>query len=371
MINTQFRFIRFVLLPLSAMVFSTLGYVISLTDDYGRQFVSHEPYRIVIDITSSIVYTLICSEISLRLFLWLQRFFSLETRLRMLILVHLLLTAFIWIVVFTVSQILLFGYDSSEKIFMIKSNILFALIVAIGINSVLVGMGLFERWKLQIQETENAKRVSLEAQNAALQQQIDPHFLFNSLNTLTALIEEEPLLATKFVKELSNVYRYVLQSKDHELVLLQSEIDFIKAYTYLHELRFGENLHVIFHLENAPDNVGLPPLSLQMCIENAVKHNVISKRQPLTIRITAHADTILIENSLQPKRNLPTSTKVGLDNIRRRYALLTDREVHISNSAQSFEVRLPLLEMKTLSHSNGSTMQVKSGVQVIEEPIPA
>lgn len=345
----KYRFLRFGLLPIAAIFFTSLGYFIAYTDDYGRQFCTSNPYKTMLDILLPWVYTVICSEASLRIFIWLQRYFPIETRLRTLIIAHLGLSSFIWMDVFVLSQILIFGYDTSEKVYMIKTNILFALVIAIGMNAILVGMALFDRWKKQIQETEDLKRVSLEAQNEALKQQIDPHFLFNSLNTLTALIEEEPHLATKFVKELSNVYRYVLQRKDSELVALDDEIEFVRAYLYLHELRFGDNIRIDINTKHIDDNAGLPPLALQMCIENAIKHNIISKHQPLTINITAQGEYITIRNSLQQKRNTVISTQVGLKNIQHRYSLLTEKKIEVCSENNHFVVKLPLIHMEQMT----------------------
>ncbi len=356
----QFRFIRFVLVPLLTFTFVSLGYILSLTDEYGQQFVRTEPFKILVDIGTSVIYTLICSEISLRLFVWLQQHFPIETKLKKLILSHLFLTAFIWIDVFTLSQLLIYGYDTQEKVYLIKTNILFALVVAIGMNAVQVGMLLFERWREQLQETEELKRVSLEAQNEALKQQIDPHFLFNSLNTLTALIEEEPRLATKFVKELSNVYRYVLQSKDTSLIPLEDELTFIRAYLYLHELRFGDNLRVTIDTAEASEHLGLPPLALQLCVENVVKHNIISKRQPLSLKIYATEHTITVSNALQIKRTPPTSTNLGLRNIRHRYSLLTPLPVEVQQTENTFSVTLPLLPLKYEENERTQSAQMKT-----------
>ena len=357
--NTQFRYLRFVIVPLATLFFVSLGYIISLTDDYGRQFVSQNPARIVVDILSSVLYTLFCAEISLRLFRWLQTYFPIETEMNKLIFTHLLLTAFVWVDVFTLSQILIYGYDTSEKMFMIKSNILFALTVTIGMNAVQVGMVLFERWKKQIEETEIAKRGSLEAQNEALKQQIDPHFLFNSLNTLTALIEEEPKLATRFVKELSNVYRYVLQSKDSSVVSLEEELAFLRAYSTLLELRFGANFSVRIDTSAMPNQMGVPPLALQMCIENAVKHNIVSREYPLAIEVVVVPSFVKITNKFQPKRNVGTSTGLGLDNLRHRYSLLTDEQILIEQYEQDFCVTLPIVSFS----ETPSFSKVQEGVE--------
>lgn len=345
MLTSQFRFIRFVVLPTFAIIFTSVGYIICLTDEYGKQFFIEKPFTIFIDITTSAIYTVFCSELSLRLFIRLQRWFPIETRPRMLIVTHICISAFLWIEMFTISQILIHGFDTKEKIFILKQNILFALIVAIGMNAIHIGMALFQRWKAGIEEAEDLKRANIEAQNLSLKQQIDPHFLFNSLNTLTALIEEEPNLATQYVKELSNVYRYVLQSKDNTTVNLADEISFAKAYAYLLELRFGENLQIHFCISENAQMRTLPPLVVQLCLENAVKHNIISRQNPLVINIMDAGGMLIVTNTLQRKRNTSASTHFGLNAIRHRYSLLTETDIHIIETATDFSVTVPLLPL--------------------------
>jgi two-component system, LytTR family, sensor kinase len=343
--TSQFRLIRFVLLPIFAIVYASVGYIICLTDEYGRQIFTDKPLIIVIDIAVSTVYTVFCSELSLWLFIRLQRWFPIETRPRMLIVIHIFLIAFLWTEMFTVSQLLIHGDDTKEKIFILKQNILFALVVAIAMNAIQIGMALFQRWKAGIEEAEDLKRANIEAQNLALKQQIDPHFLFNSLNTLTALIEEEPQYATQFVKELSNVYRYVLQSKDHITVSVAEEISFAKAYSYLLELRFGQNFHVDFSISEYAQTRALPPLVVQLCLENAIKHNIVSREKPLFLSITDTDGMLVITNTLQRKKYALASTNIGLNTIRYRYSLLTETAIKIQETDTEFSIELPLLPL--------------------------
>ena len=181
------------------------------------------------------------------------------------------------------------------------------------------------------------------AQFDALKNQLDPHFLFNSLNVLTSLIEENPEAATKFTTSLSKVYRYVLEQKNKELVTVEEELKFARLYMSLIKMRFEES--IVF---TAPDSVSQPeakvvPLSLQLLLENAVKHNQVTPSKKLHIRIYEKNGNLVIENNLQPKKVLRESSGVGLQNIYQRYRLLTERQVSVTKDAKSFEVTIPML----------------------------
>ena len=176
----------------------------------------------------------------------------------------------------------------------------------------------------------------------ALKQQVDPHFLFNSLNTMAALIGDNPR-AQDFLGSLANVYRYVLLSKDSATVPLSQEMAFVDAYLHLNNVRFRDGLEVVQDLAPASLHLHVPPLAVQLLLENALKHNVISARRPLRISIRAGEGVLRVTNTVQPKTILEQSTRQGLPNIVSRYHLLTDREVVIAHRAGQFEVTLPLL----------------------------
>lgn len=341
----HFPWLRFFWVPFISFLFCSIGWGIALTDEFAQQFMDGVHHKIPFDILLSIVYALLCSEISLRIFARLQTFFPLENRIKTLIALHVTISSLVWMEMFTLSQALLYGFDTPMKVFMLKQNITLTLMIALMMNVVHIGMILFNRWKEAHTEAEDLKRSSLEAQNAALKQQIDPHFLFNSLNTLTALIEEEPKAAVRFVQQLSNVYRYVLQSKNHATVPLSEELAFVRAYSYLHELRFGENFRVTIDVPESAESLVLPPLVVQLCIENAVKHNVVSRQKPLHITVSAEGTMLRVTNNLQRKRNIPASTQVGLSAIRHRYSLLTDAPATMTETATEFIVELPLLSV--------------------------
>ncbi len=190
-----------------------------------------------------------------------------------------------------------------------------------------------------VAKTETAKFESLKSQ-------LDPHFLFNSLNVLTSLISENPRQAEKFTTKLSKVYRYVLEQKDKDLIPLEDELKFASTYMELLKMRFEDGIHFSIPDKVSNSELKIVPLSLQLLLENAVKHNVITSDNPLKIRIFEEKGFLSIENNISPKSSLEKSTKVGLKNINQRYSLITNETVEITNNNKIFKVRLPLLTQK-------------------------
>ncbi|MDR6300845.1 2TM domain-containing protein [Mesonia maritima] len=177
----------------------------------------------------------------------------------------------------------------------------------------------------------------------ALKNQLDPHFLFNSLNVLSALIDENPNAAQKFTASLSKVYRYVLEQKNKELVSLEEELRFAEVYLSLLKTRFENSIQCVLPKKLNNPEAKIVPLSLQLLLENAVKHNVVSVENPLRIEILEENDVLIIKNNLQKKSVIQKGVGVGLKNIQQRYELLTSRKVSINSTKKSFEIQLPLL----------------------------
>ncbi|HEY4149122.1 MAG TPA: histidine kinase [Chitinophagaceae bacterium] len=194
-----------------------------------------------------------------------------------------------------------------------------------------------------VQDQELLKRESLEAQLNALKTQVNPHFLFNNLNTLSAVISENPGQAIDFVQQLSKVYRHILEVRDEESILLKEELDVLKAYVFLLKTRFGNNLDISIHVEEEKLQQKIAPLSLQILMENAIKHNIVSSARPLRIDVFADQGKLVVRNNLQKKQQLTESTGLGLDNIRNRYRLLGNRQVEVEEGPSSFTVSIPLI----------------------------
>ena len=188
-------------------------------------------------------------------------------------------------------------------------------------------------------------REKIESQFEVLKSQINPHFLFNSFNTLVAIIEENPQNAVGYVERLSDFYRSILQYRNKTVIPLEEEITVVRNYLYLLKERFGDNLKLEISVQEK--EAYIPPLSLQMLVENAIKHNVVSAYKPLHISIQQEErDHLTIKNTLQPKRVKSRSTSFGLSSIIARYALLSDRKVSVQQSKQEFIIRLPLIKSR-------------------------
>lgn len=248
-----------------------------------------------------------------------------------LIVVAVLLTGFFWQQKITSSYFLESGY------FMTKVAFVFVFAGSLITNAIM----FFKNWKEAAVQQEKLKREQLTLQYETLKSQVSPHFLFNTLNSLTSLISTNPEKAIDFVKKLSDVYRYVLDQKDHELVDLVSELKFVESYVFLQKIRFETNLDVQINV--VPQNFKVIPLSVQMLVENAIKHNEISDKNPLLIRIFTDDELYLtVENQLQKKSGSEGSGS-GIQNIKDRYEFFTDKRVIITFNSERFRVKIPLL----------------------------
>ncbi len=202
--------------------------------------------------------------------------------------------------------------------------------------------------KLQQNKLKEQKVIatSATAQFDALKNQLDPHFLFNSLNVLTSLIDEDTAKAQEFTTALSKIYRYVLEQKDKDVVALEEELDFAKTYISLLKMRFENS--ILFELpKTVTTESKVVPLALQLLLENAVKHNIATTKEPLQIKIFVANGLLLVENNLQPKQVLNTRKGVGLNNIINRYKLLTNKPVQVTETKKAFTVSIPILTKKT------------------------
>lgn len=199
--------------------------------------------------------------------------------------------------------------------------------------------------KKSIREEEQAKQAIIQAQLDTLRNQAQPHFFFNTLNTLRDIIDQSPKEdAKQFVNKLSDIYRFLLESGNTNLISLKDELKFVKAYIHIQSERFGENLKLNWNIPEALPGIMIVPMSLQLLLENAIKHNVISRAKPLEVNINIKDDYIIVDNKIQKKSTQLPSTKVGLKNIEKRYTLISNRSVQIANDGSKFSVSLPLLK---------------------------
>jgi sensor histidine kinase YesM len=201
---------------------------------------------------------------------------------------------------------------------------------------------LIRRQQEVVIENQQLQAENILNQYEALKNQLNPHMLFNSLNTLRSLVREDQDKAQEYIQELSRVLRYTLQGNDSKSVCVKDEIEFVSAYIFLLKMRFEDNLSFDICIDNKYANYYLPPMAVQMLIENAVKHNEISDRHPLNIRIYTEGEELIVTNPVQPKLTVTTGTGIGLANLAKRYYLLYKREIQISENEQ-FTIRIPLI----------------------------
>ena len=217
------------------------------------------------------------------------------------------------------------------------------LLISFIISLIFTAIGFFNAWKQSFVRAEKLKVEMMAYKYESLRNQINPHFLFNSLNVLSDLVYDDQALAVKFIRQMSDLFRYVLDSRDKELVPLKDELAFIESYTFMLKTRFEEKLSINIEVEPRPDDY-LVPMTLQLLIENAVKHNEVSEAFPLRINIRRNEDSLEVENNFQPKKAGDTSTKTGLKNITQQYAFFSERHITIISTDERYIVRVPILK---------------------------
>ena len=231
-----------------------------------------------------------------------------------------------------------FAYPPASVITFI-SAVVFLLVF----NAVSIAVNFFKNSQKHLLDVEHYKQEKLKADYRVLQNQVNPHFLFNSLNVLISEIKHDPNTAVDFTRKLSKVYRYVLQSKNHDLISLSKELEFIDSFIYLHKVRIGNALDCSVNISEEVKQLMLPPLTLQILIENAIKHNVANEENVLSISITSEEENkLIIKNNLQ-KITSVESTNIGLSNLKERFSLLNTNGFSYRETEDFFEVNIPLI----------------------------
>lgn len=223
------------------------------------------------------------------------------------------------------------------------TNCTIALLVSLIVNLFTEGSNLFKLYREAAVSAEVLKRKTLESHFETLKSQVAPHFLFNSLNTLIALIDENPQTAKDFVQHLANYYRYSMQINSRETVELDTELNLVRNYIFLITSRFGDNLKVEFPDKSTDFDKHIIPLAIQLLVENAVKHNVISSSKPLHVSILIQQEMLIVRNNLQKKDASEFSNRLGLSNIQNRYEIVSGKSIVVQETKDYFEVHLPLL----------------------------
>jgi sensor histidine kinase YesM len=227
------------------------------------------------------------------------------------------------------------------------------LLVSVMVSAVHTGYFLLERWKIAISEASDLrikslefKEIAMQAELQSLKLQLDPHFMFNNFSTLSELINENTQTATLFLENLSRVYRYMIQNLKKDLVTVKEEMTFVNAYLFLIAIRHGENVRVHIDLEDTLMTGFIPPITIQLLIENAIKHNIATTQKPLIIHIfSLDQSSITVTNNIQLIAHVLPSTSLGLQNIADRYRLLSGRLPEIIRTSDQFSVIIPVIDI--------------------------
>jgi LytS/YehU family sensor histidine kinase len=217
----------------------------------------------------------------------------------------------------------------------------FIALVLIAIIALMWWMIRFREKRLKEIETRQKEKLEFEFQT--LKNQINPHFLFNSFSTLMHMIEQEPGVAVEYAEKLSDFFRNILEVRDRELIPVEDELRMLKDYEFIQKKRFGENFIMKIELDQLAMNARIPPLTLQLLTENAIKHNVVSRSRPLKVVVSNDKENIIVTNNLQAKKQAEPSTGLGLKNIKERYLLISRKSIKLETSEDSFKVYLPII----------------------------
>jgi len=241
---------------------------------------------------------------------------------------------------------LVLGWELQWNTEQFKLVVAFAFRVNLFLNCLNAIYFFMNKFKMAEIRAEQFKKLSIEAQFESLRNQINPHFLFNCLNALSNLVHKDAGTSSQFIAQLSNVYRYLLSSQQRKIVSLQEELEFMDSYLFLVKIRFGDNIAIVKDITTDVEKFHIAPATLQMLIENAIKHNVVSGKSPLKIHIQSWNGSITVANNLQEKKIKEPSTYLGLKNIVKRYEFLSNKPVEIKRTDHDFVVKVPLVELE-------------------------
>ena len=279
----------------------------------------------------------------------LDKYLPWTGNVRQRIIVEFLITSFnaaVIMLLWTYLYFQLIDLPSSSFKISVFENILIALVVNIIATTVMESNVIFQQWKASLVEAERLQKESLRTQYEALKAQVNPHFLFNSLNTLSSLVHDDPDVAEEFIDEFARFYRYILEIKDKNLVSLREELSMMESYVYLQKIRFGDALQVENRIDSGFMDHLLPPLTLQILAENAIKHNALSAEYPLLITLEIRNGFLLIRNNLQKRQEEIKSTGLGLLNLKEKYKILSETQPEFNQQDQTYTASIPLISQQ-------------------------
>lgn len=328
--------------------FGMMLYLIQvLINPYDRTLNSWHFYSLedfILEFTFSIAYAAVLFETGIQLTALLNKWFPWESQTKRRFGIQLLIQiAIIYIIVnvfFRFHFPAYFDYDETTVRQIFTIGVIFSLLI----TAVFAAEHFFYRWNDARLKSMEMEQHTTQAQLDALKLQLDPHFLFNNLSIVTALVEDQPGVAISYIGKLSSIYRYMLTNRTLNIIPLKEELEFIRSYLYLYQIRYGDGINVQIDETKEAAQACLPPLTLQLLIENAIKHNVFSTESPLNIHIFfPHGRSMVVENNKMPATNPGSNTNMGLKNIRERYRLMNEPAPVITSNDEYFRVQVPLI----------------------------
>ncbi len=322
------------------------GIVISLLFKYLFLHEDGIHHSFFIDIIAITLVTVIVWEGNLQIDKWLDKHYSwlYETRKRLLAQI---VVSSLFTITMLANLILMVDYILNRNLdnrpHGLVPMLIPAIIIAFGILLINTGSQFFIAWKQSILEVEQYKTESATAQLQNLKKQLNPHFLFNNLSVLSSLVYQDQDKAAEFISELSKVYRYVLDHENTELVTVRNELEFIQHYIYLLSIRFDKGISFSIDIPFDKQQYYLPPMCLQMLVENTIQHNEVSQAKPLQVSIYTKDNQLIIENPIHPRSDKVVSSKTGIKNIEKRYHFYTAEKVVVTRSENIFSIALPLI----------------------------
>ncbi len=335
--NNSFRIYPWIFIPLLGLIYYTTIFMMSMMSDadYGFDWIG----VLILSIQLGVIWWL--SQFTLNKLI--KRGWRMNIQLFLFgVIAIVLLNACIFFTLRTIYVTIRYPEFPLFNWILLVVTSLEGLLKGIIVMSLLFSLHFFKRWRLESEENERLKRNELELQNRALKSQLNPHFLFNNLNTLSGLIRQDQSIANEFLKEMSDMYRYILKTTETEVVPLMDEVQFAESYTRLLKKRFGKNFN--YSIEVTDFDYVLPPISLHLLLENIVKHNRIDEDCPMYFTIKQTEGSLFVENTVNLKNSVD-STKKGLQILTEQYTFLTSKTIEINEYNNLFSVKLPLLKI--------------------------
>ncbi|SMD35869.1 Histidine kinase [Reichenbachiella faecimaris] len=294
------------------------------------------------------VLVVIVASIVLYVLGWIDRFLPWNRKAFLRFIADLVITPAIAMVIMlplsTITFYIGMDYDHGSLKEHIIANMSITLVMDIIMVGIYEGYYFFTLWKKSLIKNEQLEKENMTARYEALKNQVNPHFLFNSLNTVSALIHEDPNKAEEFIDEFCKIYRFLLEHQDKNLHLLRDELTFVKSFLALQQVRFGQSLVSSVELDEDKLDDLIPTLSLQLLVENAIKHNQVTEEKPLSISITEENGMVVVKNTLQVRAEKLKSTGIGLNNLNARYEMLANLKPVFFKTESEYVAKLPLIQ---------------------------